>query len=333
MIANGYTLLSLLLSLLELAAGGVLLVTALRGMAAGNRTPDGGFDWERHRQGTLLLVALLATLTTASLVVWVLLLVSYVPQWEGLQCVAGVLRIGTGSEGATGWLPTLARGAGALRLAGLFGAGAAVVLHLASRGRPEGPLPTRHLVALALLSVVVFAGAVVESAYLLIPKQGSYLAAGCCTTTGAIGTELRTALPPGTALRLTALFALPALALSGVLVRGPAAGRWGRLTSGIVRVFGAVLIAAFGLIYVGDVVAPAHLGLPLHRCTYCLVEEAPEMLVGVALILTPLMACGWRAVAGWASEPPALRLEVALDRLALFGALGALAFFLVESLA
>ena len=93
------------------------------------------------------------------------------------------------------------------------------------------------------------------------------------------------------------------------------------------------VVLVVGLRFVSDVVAPARMGLPLHRCTYCLAAEAPENLVGLALLALPALAAGWRVAARWLGPtegPSVARLERALDGAALFGALGSLLFFTGE---
>ena len=109
MILNAFAVLALLFLAALLVAGAVLAGTVLRagrGTLLGSR--DGG---DPARALTVQLVGLIAFLSIASVALWGLLLQSYVPQWDGLRCAEGVLRVGTGSEGSPGYLPGLARAA------------------------------------------------------------------------------------------------------------------------------------------------------------------------------------------------------------------------------
>ena len=98
----------------------------------------------------------------------------------------------------------------------------------------------------------------------------------------------------------------------------------------LVRIAGSGIVLITGLRYVSDVVAPEGLGLPLHRCIPCLLERAPETMLGLVLLAVPLLAAGWAAALGalgGGDGPFADRVTRGLDRVALFALLGALVFF------
>ncbi len=378
MIVNALAILALFVAAVELIGGGALVTAAVRGWrrlgghalsehgrrrrstasdrTASDRTasnrpasnrpasdrPGATESAESLRHLLFLLVAVLAGLSLVSVVLWGLLLESYVPQWEGVRCVVGVLKVGTGSQGAAGWLPALADVTAVLRVALLLGAGAAVAVHLASRDQPAGALTRRQLALALMVGLVAIGAAATETAYIVIPKAERFLAAGCCSTAGitssSAGLLLGRAAWTGTASTGTAatFFGAPALVLSVVLFRGqqlPAAGTWThRAVTDVVRVAvaGAVLIG--GLLFVNDLVAPAALGLPLHQCTYCLAAAAPETLVGLALLATPLLAVSWGAAARWLGPgegPTVDALRRSLDRIAAFSTLAAVGFFAV----
>ncbi|MHC4913676.1 MAG: hypothetical protein ACYTE5_11870 [Planctomycetota bacterium] len=334
MIVNAPGVLGILLAVVESVAGGVLLVVAWRGLRAAGATSDRSIAWEPLRHLVLLLALLLAILSAVSLFVWLLLLQSYVPQWEDVRCIVGVLRIGTGSEGATGWLPTLADATSLLRAALLFAAGAGVVLHVVGRDRPEGPLRRRHLAALLVVGFLAVGGAATQTAYIVIPKTERFRQTGCCTTTAWIAAEKAQAPhAPSEARRDAAFYAIPALVLGAGAAAKLRSGWRTPAAADIVRVTGSTLVLVAGLHFVADVVAPARLGLPLHRCTYCLAAEAPETLAGLALLALPMLAAVWCAAARWLGPgegPTFAKLETALGRLSILGLFGAVAFFMGE---
>ena len=117
--------------------------------------------------------------------------------------------------------------------------------------------------------------------------------------------------------------------------------RWARLRSAtgfhdLNRAVLTALVLFFGSFFASDVVAPARLGLPLHRCLWCLVGEAPETVVGLILLAAPFLAASWRIFVlalGPGTGPSTERIFRALDRIALLGLLGGLAFFVSQRLA
>jgi len=331
LIVNAPSILAILIAVLEFATGIAILWAIVRGLRNTGRSSEGMFGWEPLRHLLLLLVLLAATLSAVSLFLWMLLLQSYVPQWAGVRCIVGVLRVGSGSEGAPGWLPALAVATSWLRVALLFAAGVGVVLHRVGRDQPEGALSRRHLGVLAVVGILALAGASIEVAYIVVPKQSQFLSAGCCSVAPLVAARSpQGPLGRGEAVTITWLYIGSALALSAMLAIWLRQESRRSVIADLARVAGTTFVLIVGLRFVADVMAPARLGLPLHRCTYCLAAEAPETLLGLSLLALPTLAAGWRAAAMWLGPTGGTSiagLGTALDRTALFGALGSLVFF------
>ncbi len=329
MIVNAVAILVVLVAVIEIVTGAVLAGVTRRALRSDRACGDGS---ESLRQLALLLVVVLGGVALASLLLWGLLLQSYVPQWDGVQCITGVLRVGTGSTGATGWLPALADATSWLHVGFLFVAGLAVVLHTAARERPGAALTGVRATVLFATAAAAITCAGAEIAYVVIPKTGQFLAAGCCTTSSAtVGVDAQTPLSSGSAV----VRALPFAAVAALLCACFAV--WRRVEIGtpahVIRIGLSVAFLATGLVFVHDVVSPAVSGLPLHRCIPCLGSDAPESTFGLALLATPLFATAWRGSARWL-DGPAMgdmeRLSLRLDHYALGATLGAVTLFLTS---
>src|SRR5207247_6685085 len=59
-----------------------------------------------------------------------------------------------------------------------------------------------------------------------------------------------------------------------------------------------------GAWFLSEVAAPSLLSRPQHRCPYCVLADAPESLVGIALFLLGVFATGWSCVLAWAGRHP-----------------------------
>ncbi len=335
---NAFGVLALVVVAIEAITGGTLCVTAARAIrrmrAADRLAPAAQDDATRHL--LVLLATLLATLSLVSLALWGLLLQSSVPNWIGVRCIAGVVKVGTGSTGAAGWLPTLASATTALRLALLLGAGAAVVLHIVARDRPGGTLSRRHVGALGVVGVLAIAAASVQSTYVLIPKQEQPLASGCCSVVPQTTSELELRAPvpaAGIGARLLAAgLGSSALLLAVPVGRSDVAGAKSTVSE-LAQIGGYALFTWAGLQFVSGVVAPARLGLPLHHCIYCLVAGAPETIVGLGLLVTPAIAVTWRSAARWIVPGEGAtydRVEQTLGRAAVFASVATPVFFGVQ---
>ena len=131
-------------SFIEAALGAATLVVAA---SAWRRRRRGPADADVH-----LPILLAATLAAVSLAGWPLfyfVLQGYVGRWPGVMCIQGVTRVGTGSEGAAGMLPTLVVIVEALRPAAVFATGGWLALHAANRRTRSAPFTGRVLAALA----------------------------------------------------------------------------------------------------------------------------------------------------------------------------------------
>src|SRR5258707_1155521 len=109
MILNSYAVLDFFTCLLRLSFG--LAILGL-GTAAWRKcgpalAPEGRKALEDRCYLLFLLALVLLGLNLASWPLLYLLLQSYVPEWPGVMCIYGVTQIGTGSIGASRFLPGL----------------------------------------------------------------------------------------------------------------------------------------------------------------------------------------------------------------------------------
>jgi len=327
MILNAYAVLALFVALVELALGGVVLVAslrALRGGRSGDATTDEVAGVEdakgRARESRLASLFLLAlTLLGTSVASWpllYLLLQSLVPEWEGVMCIQGVTRVGTGSEGAAGLLPALVRTLEITKPALMFATGAWLVVHLANRRTRTAPLSGRALAILVVVGALAVVDAGAELAYVAIPKKERFLAQGCCTTPSArtmagLAPDARAPLGlPGTRrgwivggfYALAGALVLGARGLSG---GGPPAAAARAPRRGFAWLgLGVVASVPLAVTFLAEVAAPAFLRRPEHRCAYCLLSESPWGVVTVALLATGAFATGWAVVAHAVARTP-----------------------------
>jgi len=341
MISNPYSVIAAFVACVELLLG---VLTLAMGLAALRRprTAEAAAASESRYQLLFLLALVLAGIGVVAVPLLYLTLGSYVPQWPGVMCIQGVTRVGSGSVGASAWLPRLLWALALLRPAAVFIAGAWIALHVANRRTRTAPLTRWVLALLATAGVLSLLAAIAQLAYLFIPKVDTYLATGCCSAPArdlAIGMEFRPFLPIfGEAERLgvsalffggcAALSMMTAWCLRQTLVvprRGPLIG---------------LAVAALGFVFIGaafmtEVASPAMLHLPFHHCGWCLLSSLPECSVGVALLVGGVFSSGWAAVvacaaghdealAGAASQVRTLLL------LALFGFTASLLFAAIE---
>jgi hypothetical protein len=170
------------------------------------------------------------------------------------------------------------------------------------------------------------------------------LADGCCTAPPGIAlraSEVRTflgGLPrPEGARAFTLAVAGSGLALAaacGVLRAAAARGRAPRWPSAFVAVAGAAFVI-LGAAFAHDVASPVVLGLPHHRCHWCLVAFAPENAVAALLALAATLSAAWAAVASWSgagdeAREAASRAASRLLGVAAFGFAATSLFVLVQ---
>lgn len=333
-----FTALAGFVTVLEAVLGCVLLVAVGRALAARRVAADGGPRVGDDR--VALLAAPATVLVVLSVIAWpllYLLLQSQVPRWAEVMCIEGVLRVGTGSEGAAGLLPALVRGLQFTKPAVLFAAGAWLVLHRLDRATRTAPLASRVLGALAVLGFLAVVDAALEAMWLAIPKREQALAAGCCVfrtpvaSHGVVARLLTGLTEAGRATALTvATFTIAGILVAGTFVIGRRLARdggvplWATLSLAPL----AILWVPLSLEYASHVVAPALVALPDHHCVYCLLAEVPWSGVAIGLAMLGTFALGWAAtVLVWGrhaeTRTPVRPLARRLVWMSLIGYLGA----------
>lgn len=302
MILNSYAILLAFVAVLRLALVGCGLAV---GVAAARSRPAPGEDDAR----TPLLFLLAVVLVALNLVSWpllYLLLQSYVPHWSGVMCVYGVTQIGAGAQGPARHLPGLLAFLQAAKPLLVFAGGGWLVLYALNRRAAAAPLAGRLLVLLVPLGGLAAADAVAELAYVTIPKVDELPPGGCCTVTAG---RDRDALPlrgvldrAGRPAVARACYALNGLVILGLVALTRSPRLVPRLLGPLV-VLGCGAAVATGL-WAVDVLAPAVLGLPDHRCPYDLLPVAPDAVLAAAIYTGGVFALGWAGVARWLGRAP-----------------------------
>ncbi len=334
MIVNAYVVLAALAVLAEVLLGAALVTFAVRGIVARGtavRTSDGRAPAPGGADAASPLLAATASrllvATLASAVLLFLVLRSFVPQWPGVMCIQGVLRVGSHDTGAAAWLPGLLAAAAVLTGGTILATGVAAVVHGIDRETRTAPLARTVALAMALAGVLAVAQGAAVAAYLAIPKEKPSFASGCCTVDAA-------SLGPGATSgpARAAWTAAWTAAFLGVGAATAAGSAWiSRDGSAVPRRSGVALAAAgaaatlvTGGAFVHTSLAPAVQHLPLHECVFCALTAAPETwfglvagAAGVASVLVGAVAtfCGTTDEAA----APAARRAAALLR---WGALG-----------
>ncbi len=221
-----------------------------------------------------------------------LLLSSWVPRWPGIMCVEGVRRIGTGTVGASRFLPWIVQALDFTRILVIFAAGSWAIL----RRVPGAAGPRRAAVAAILLGALAALDGALGLAYVAMPKEEILPVAGCCTAAPS-GPERHAGLTAagggegGSGVAAAHVAAAALLGAGALALRGrPARFVLGPLAAGSLLLAGRFL---------ADVAAPAVLGLPYHRCAWCAFAAAPETVVFAVLHLGGALCAGWSA---WAAD-------------------------------
>ncbi len=330
MIVNAYAVLIAFVSLLQFAAGLLIIVSSL-----GRRRVTSTREIENRPYLLLLLSFLLLGLNLASWPLLYALLQSYVPSWPGVMCIYGVTRIGTGSVGSARHLPWLLTTVQCTKPLLVFLGGGWFVLYLANRATQTAPLMPRLLSGLLPLGLVSVADAVCVGSYLAIPKQEQSLSVGCCTS--AIADRSRflpeSLLGSGSHAWLTIglLIVVGALSL-GLLTAIRSGYHHRRFLPGLL--IGTLFAMPLGGLFLVEIASPALLQRP-HHCPYDLISEVPESVLAVVLFTLGCFSVGWAAVAGWLGhvEETQAVLPSLIGRflfLGLFGYLGSMIMFLLE---
>ncbi len=316
MILNAYAVLAIFVGLIELGLAVVVVRLSMSALARRRRalSTSNSLETSESRASLLLLVAF--ALLGASIASWpllYLLLASYIPSWFGVMCIQGVGKVGTGSEGASGWLPTLVRTLEFTKPALVFATGAWLVLHVANRRTRTAPLEGRVLGALLVVGALAAIDAGAQLAYVGIPKQERFLANGCCTVPQELADRAATfgisIVEVAPALFTKTSLVIAFYALTGALVIGsrwaavastrptPKSERWTGWSSDALTIAAAASLPV-AVLFLSNVAAPAFLGLPDHRCAHCLLTSSPLALVAIASYLVGAFATGWAGVAG-----------------------------------
>ena len=298
MILNGYAVLAVFLALIQLTLGVIVLrlgVVALKRRAAPAPGTEAAAD-----SRLALLVLLSGVLVGVAALAWpllYLLLDSYVPQWAGVMCIQGVTRIGTGSLGAAGWLPTLIDVLEVTKPLLVFATGAWLVLHLVDRKTRTSPLHGRVLALVVVAGCLAAIDAAAQLAYVGIPKKEQFLAQGCCTVgPGAVSSTAGEPTSPW----VPVTFYVFLVAVLAAAWRADVAARRGLAetrTRTAILLLGVLASIPVGVAFLHDIASPAFLGKPGHRCVYCLISSSPLGVAAVSLYLVGILATAWACVA------------------------------------
>ncbi|MBL9086712.1 MAG: hypothetical protein JNM10_06185 [Planctomycetia bacterium] len=303
MILHAASLLALFVGLVELALGGAVVALAVRALRRRRR------DAAAVDAGLPLVGHLATVLTAVAVVGWpllYLLLDAYVPQWRGVVCIQGVTRIGEGSVGPARLLPPLLVVLQATKPALVLAVGAWAVLRAANRATATGALAGRELAALVACGALAVVDAVLTGAYVWIPKREQFLESGCCAvpprgTTQLVDGEFTTrtaAAFDGRVLSLAYVAVTLALVLATTWALRRPRWTWGALLA-------AALAVPVGLVFLREVAAPRFLGLPGHRCAYCILSSSAAGVAFLALAATGVLCVAWAAVAHALGRDPA----------------------------
>lgn len=303
---NAYGVLDAFVSVLRLGLG--VSVVALGVPALLRWRSAGGSERRRFFEDRSYLLFLLATiLLVMNLVAWplfYLLLRSFVPQM-GVMCIYGVTKFGTGTLGASRFLPRILDVLQVLKPVLIFLTGAWFVLYVLNRQTRTGPLMTKLLLAVVVVGGVAIVDAAVEGTYLAIPKTEEVESAGCCMDAFDAQERASSRLPRalmGDEYRpwLWRLFygisGGMCLALAGLLWR-PIWQRSGWVLTPLA--VGAVASLAIGALFLVEIASPLLLGLPQHHCPYCLLPNVPQSVPAIILFVVGSFAAGWACVTRW----------------------------------
>ena len=306
MILNAYSILDFFIVILRLLLGVVVL--SLASISWKRLSSESSPEKKKTQEDRLYLLFLASLLLLAiNMISWPLLylvLQSYVPEWPEVMCIYGVTQIGAGSEGVSRFLPRLITTLQFVKPVLVFMSGAWFVLYLVHRQSRSAPLVGRLLVLLMIVGVLAVGDALVEAAYLVIPKREVFVEAGCCTEALAEASRASRFLPQamfGSDYQRWLSAAYYGINLCMILGLGFharfARSRRGR-TGLLFLVLGAVISLLTNWIFLVEIASPALLHRP-HHCPYDVLQAIPESLIAVALFFVGCFAVGWAACAAW----------------------------------
>lgn len=305
MVLNGYTILSVFLCFIRLVLALLVVVWGLSAWRLSRKTlsPDHTSTVENRSYLLFLSSTVLIGLNVVSWPILYLLLQSYVREWPGVMCIYGVTKIGTGTIGASRFLPGLLVCLQYTKPLLVFLSGAGFVLYLNNRRTRTGSILHRVILLFLLTGGFSIVDCVVETAYLTIPKTETRLDGGCCT--GSLDTlRLESQFTPQSRVTesqrpyVSSAYIFVNLAvILGLLSR---MGVFGRPMTPklhcLLYLFGLASIPV-SLLFLVEIAAPAILGLPFHHCPYDLITAAPESIVAVILLLSGCFSLGWSFIA------------------------------------
>lgn len=335
MILNAYVILAGFLATVRLPLAVFVVGLALHAWRKG-RLPSAPKSAENRYY---LLVLLAIVLLGFNVIAWPLLyavLQSYVPQWPGVMCIYGVTRIGSGSQGISGYLPALIGTLQVTKPLVVFASGAWFIVYLSNRRLQKSELFSHVIVLLLAFGSISAVDAVMEVAYLTIPKSEKFLDVGCCTTALTEPGSPRRFVPsalvnessrPWIRVAYVALNAGIPLAL--IACQFKIRRNWL-----IVPLAAALISLPVSIVYLVEIAAPTILALPYHHCPYDLLANAPETAVGIGLFLLGVLAIGWASIVDWLGRSAACQgIQRTIERLlfvSAFGYLGSLVLFRME---
>jgi hypothetical protein len=213
------------------------------------------------------------------------------------MCIYGVKQIGRGSLNASQWLPTLVAALEVLRPLTVFVGLWWLATYLVNRASRTAPLSRRVLALMCLLGLLTIADSAAEASWLVVTKREVFPNTGCCAAPPPDARRYGQLDGQGAAAGAVTLLhagAVSTLGLGCVLLRRAKFAAQGRRAQGAASAAlaaGAVGALISGAWFGGQVAAPTLLGLPHHRCLYCLMLSRPEsLLAGLGLVGGGLLA-------------------------------------------
>lgn len=337
MILNAFAVLDAFVALLRLVLSlGILVLLASGRLRIGFSSAA---EPDRTENRNYLVFVLSLLLLSFHFIAWPLqyaVLQSYVPQWPGVMCIYGVLRVGTGSEGAAGWLPHLLTVLQWTKPLAVFLGGGWIVLYLVNRQTAQALHTKRLLRILTVFVALTACDAILEGTYLAIPKKENVLEAGCCSvvigslqagTDGAdrwIGNEL------SQSWLMTAFFLWNggiALSVGYQYLTTRGQSGWFQRSQLLAAAVISPLISGMFLTHAAS---PRILGLPFHHCPYELLVRAPESIFGIGAFAVGLFALGWAALLGDGRQACVAQARDRLRFLSFFGYATSMTLFATE---
>jgi hypothetical protein len=306
MILNPYAVLSIFFGLLRLTGGAVLLALGLAsGRRFGRSNPEQRHALEDRTHLLFQLALLLLGLSVLSWPLWYLLLQSYVAAWPEVMCIYGVTQVGRGSVGIARVLPHLVMALHATKPVLVFLGGTWLLLHWANRRGSASPLLRRVLWAAVLLGGAAGLDALIELAYVVIPKREQFPPVGCCIATFGLA-DRAARFPAGGLFEqpwrswLHVAYCAAALGTTALLSCATFRARAGVSGRRCMACLAAVAVASPVLwCFWVEIAAPALLGLPLHHCLYDLAIQVPESTVAMGLVVLANLSVAWACVLRW----------------------------------